>query len=109
MSLTPAVTKTNFEQDVLRSSLPVLVDLWAEWCGPCRVQGPILEEIAPQFEGKLRIVKLDVGEHKEIASEYSVLNIPTMILFKEGKEVDRMVGVASKQELQKWIQMVLTR
>jgi thioredoxin 1 len=96
-------TDKNFDTDVIKSSVPVLVDFWAEWCGPCRAIGPILDELAPSYAGKLKIGKLNVDESQDSPSKFGVMNIPTMIVFKNGKEVSRIVGAMSKAELQKKI------
>ncbi|MFP4393656.1 MAG: thioredoxin [Anaerolineales bacterium] len=95
-----AITKENFEEEVVNASLPVLVDFWAEWCPPCRALGPTLEKFAPKMAGKLKVVKANVEESK-LATEYSVMNIPTMILFKDGEEVHRMVGNKTEEQLEK--------
>ena len=95
------VTDKNFDTEVSKSNVPVLVDFWAEWCGPCRMMSPILDEIAPTYKGKLTIGKLNVDDNQDTPSKFGVMNIPTMILFKGGKEAERIVGAMSKLELQK--------
>jgi thioredoxin 1 len=102
-----AVGKTSdasFEADVLKSSAPVVVDFWAEWCGPCRMIAPALEEIAVAMGDKVKIVKLNVDENPGIASKYGIMSIPTLMLFKNGEIASRQVGAAPKQKLQQWIQ-----
>jgi len=97
------VDQIHFEQLVLESSVPVLVDFWAEWCGPCKVVSPILEEIAGELQGKIRVLKLNVDKNAEVAARFNVMNIPTIIVFKGGQEVERVVGVVSKSEIKKRI------
>ncbi len=101
------VTDSNFDNEVAKSSVPVLVDFWAEWCGPCRLMGPILDEIAPAYKGKLKIGKLNVDENQDAPTKFGVMNIPTMIVFKGGKEADRIVGAMSKGDLQKKLDKAL--
>ena len=93
------VTDADFEEKVLKNSLPVLVDFWAEWCGPCRMVAPVLEDIAEECEGKAVIAKMNVDEHKQTPTQYKIHAIPTMILFREGKEMARIVGVESKDAI----------
>jgi thioredoxin 1 len=100
-------TDGNFDAEVVKSGVPVLVDFWAEWCGPCRLMGPILDELAPVYTGKLKIGKLNVDENQEAPSNFGVMNIPTMILFKGGKEIDRIIGAMPKADLQKKIDRAL--
>ena len=88
-------TKT-FEVEVLNSNLPVFVDFWAEWCGPCRAIGPILDQLAVDFDGKVKVVKINVDENAELAERYGVQAIPTLLIFKNGQQVDRIVGAAPK-------------
>ncbi len=90
------VTKVNFEEIVLRSEIPVMVDLWAEWCGPCRLVGPIIDEIGAEYAGKVKAVKLDVDSNPTIAVNYGIRNIPTVLFFKDGKVVDKQVGAVPK-------------
>ena len=92
-------TEANFEELVLNSDKPVLVDFWAEWCGPCRMVGPIVEELANDYDGKAVIGKVNVDEHGEISMKYGIRNIPTLLVFKNGEVVDKQVGVAPKTAL----------
>ena len=96
---TRAVSDDSFEQDVLKSEGPVLVDFWAEWCGPCKMIAPILEEIADEQGEAIKIAKLNVDEAPDIARRFEVMSIPTMILFKDGEEAKRIIGAKPKQAL----------
>ena len=87
-----AVTDVTFERDVLRASLPVRVDCWAPWCGPCRMVGPVMDQLAAESNGRYRIAKLNVDENPRIASQFQIQSIPTMLIFKDGKLIDRLVG-----------------
>ena len=93
------ITDKNFEEKVLKSDKPVIVDFWAAWCGPCRMVGPIIDEISDEYEGKAVVGKLDVDQHQEYAAKYGVRNIPTLLVFKNGEIVDKQVGATSKQVL----------
>ncbi len=103
MAGTVKVTDSSFEADVLKSDIPVVVDFWAEWCGPCRMIGPALEEIAGQLEGKVKIAKLNVDENQQIASKFGIMSIPALLIFKNGEKVDGRVGAAGKEQLAQWI------
>ena len=100
---TSKVTDASFEADVLKSSEPVVVDFWAEWCGPCKMIGPSLEEIATEMQGKVKIVKMNVDENPGVPGSLGIRSIPTLILFKDGKAASQQVGAAPKGELAKWI------
>ena len=90
-------TDDNFKDDVLKNDKPVMVDFWAPWCGPCQMAGPVIDELAEEKKGKISIGKLNVDDNQKTAQEYGVMSIPTVILFKDGKEVNRKVGFAGKQ------------
>jgi len=92
------LTDANFEQEVLKSTEPVLVDFWAEWCGPCKMLVPLLEDLAGEYEGRIRFGKVDVDENRELAGKYNVMQIPTLLIFKGGEVVTQMVGLASKKD-----------
>ena len=97
------VSDADFDTEVLKSSEPVVVDFWAEWCGPCKQIAPALDEIAGAMNGKVKIVKLDVDRNPATAAKYGVMSIPTLMLFKNGELASRQVGAASKQKLEQWI------
>ena len=97
------VSDATFDSEVLKATEPVVVDFWAEWCGPCRMIAPALEEIAGTLNGKVKIVKLNVDENPQTASKYGVMSIPTLMLFKNGEMASRQVGAAPKQKLEQWI------
>ena len=99
MSSAPAVTDASFKQNVLESDVPVLVDFWAPWCGPCRMVAPVVEEIAEQYEGQVKVVKLNTDENPQIASQYGIRSIPTLMIFKDGQRVDMVVGAVPKTTL----------
>ncbi len=98
------VTDNDFEQSILKAGKPALVDFWAPWCGPCRIIGPIVEELAPNYQGRAVIAKMNVDDNPQIAQRLGVTSIPTLMMFKDGKLVDRVVGAMSKGELQKFIE-----
>lgn len=101
-------TDANFSKDVLGSNIPVLVDFWAEWCGPCRMMIPILSELAPLYKGRVTIGKMNVDENQGTPAQFGVMNIPTMIVFKGGAEVERIVGAMSKNDLGRKIDRILS-
>lgn len=99
MSSAAAVTDASFENDVLKSNVPVLVDFWAPWCGPCRMVSSTVDEIAQDFAGKLKVYKLNTDENPQVASQYGIRSIPTLMLFKNGLKVDTVVGAVPKTTL----------
>jgi len=94
------VTDQDFKEKVLESTIPVLVDFYAEWCGPCKMAGPIIDEMAEEYKDRVLMVKLDVDQNQETAGKYGVMSIPTMILFKQGKEVERKVGFGGRSGIE---------
>ena len=97
------ISDASFQNDVLNSKKPVVVDFWAEWCGPCRMIAPALEEIAGTLNGKVKIVKLNVDENPQTAAKYGIQSIPTLMIFKNGQMASRQIGAAPKQKLEQWI------
>ena len=100
-------TDSEFKKDVLDSKIPVLVDFWAEWCGPCKMVAPVLDELAKEYEGKIKIAKVDVDQNQQVAGSFSIRSIPTMLFFKNGQVVKQLVGAHPKAKLVSEIQEVL--
>ena len=101
---TVKVTDSSFETDVLKSTEPVVVDFWAEWCGPCRMIGPALEEISNEMAGKVKVAKINIDENPQIAAKLGIRSIPTLFMYRDGQKVEQKVGAAPKGDLQRWIQ-----
>jgi len=99
MSAPIALTDDNFSEEVLHSNLPVLVDFWAAWCGPCRMVAPIVEELATEYDGKAKVAKLDVDAAQKTAMEFGIRSIPTLLIFKEGKVSDQVIGAIPKEQI----------
>ena len=103
------LTKDNFEKEVLNSKQPILVDFWAPWCGPCRIVGPVLDKISSEYTHKLLFSKLNVDDSQEIAAKYDVRGIPCMIIFRNGEEVDRIIGAYQEPQLRSKIDLILAK
>ncbi len=102
-----SLNSNNFEQEVISSSVPVLVDFWAEWCGPCRMLTPVIEQLASSYEGRAKIAKLNVDEAQQLAMQYGVRSIPTVILFKDGKVQETWVGIKKQADYEKGLDALL--
>ncbi len=107
MSNALEVTESSFEAEVAKSECPVLLDFWAEWCGPCKMLGPVVDELSAEFAGRVKVVKVNVDSNRALASKFGVRGIPTLVLFKGGQEVDRMVGVQPKTTIEAKLNGVL--
>ena len=98
------ITRENFENEVMKSNIPVLIDFWAPWCGPCQMMGPIIEQLAEEYEGKAKVGKVNVDEEGELSQAFGVMSIPTIVLVKDGKVVKQVVGARPKAELEAMLQ-----
>lgn len=103
------ITKDNFEKEIKQSKTPVIVDFWAEWCGPCKMMGPVFEEISKDYAGKLKFVKVDTDKEHDVAENFDISGIPTLIVLNKGEEVDRIVGFAPKPMLKQKIDEILRK
>ncbi|MGQ0551560.1 MAG: thioredoxin [Armatimonadota bacterium] len=108
MSTPVHVTEHTFDSEVLKADLPVLADFWADWCGPCRMIAPIVEDLARESTGRVKVVKVDVDANPRLAMDYGIMSIPTLALYRNGKLVDRFIGYAPKAELKKRLEVALT-
>ena len=104
-----AVNSKNFDSEVVKSKLPVLVDFWAAWCGPCRMIAPVVEELAKEYDGKLKVAKVDVDANQDIATSFGIMSIPTLLIFNGGRVADQLVGAVPKSTLVDRIKRVLER
>jgi thioredoxin 1 len=102
----PHFNKDTFEKTINSSDKPVLIDFYAQWCGPCQIASPIIDNLAEEYEGKVIVGKIDVDEAPEVASEYGVMSIPTMVIFKQGKEVERKIGFPGESGLRNWVESI---
>jgi thioredoxin 1 len=101
------INEKNFEDEVLKSDLPVLVDFWAPWCGPCQMLTPILEDVANEYEGKIKVVKVNVQENQNLASQYGIMAIPNLKIFKDGQAVDEIIGLQPKEAIREKIEAAI--
>ncbi len=108
MSKELTITDSSFEQDVLKSDVPVLVDFWAPWCGPCKIVAPVVAEIAGEYNGKIKVGKVNTDENQQIAAKYGIMSIPTLMIFKNGEPAERLVGAQPKQAITEKIDSVLS-
>jgi len=102
------ITASNFEKEVIKSDVPVIIDFWAEWCGPCRMMAPVFEQLSKEFHGRLKFVKVNVDENSDIASKFGIRGIPCLVVTKRGEEIDRIVGYAPKDVLKSKIEEILS-
>ncbi len=102
------VTDLTFDEEVLNNSTPVLVDFWAGWCGPCKMIGPVVEELAAEYKDRVKVAKVDVDSNRQVAGKLGVMSIPTLIMFKDGEEIDRIIGMTGKEQLKQKINQHLT-
>ena len=101
------LTEKNFKQEVLDSNIPVMIDFWAEWCGPCKMIAPLIEELAKEYSGKIKVCKLNVDDASQLAAQYSIFSIPTLLIFKNGKPIEQLIGAQSKKAISEKLNSVL--
>ncbi len=107
MSSALSVTDATFEEEVLNSDIPVLVDFWAPWCGPCRMVAPVVDEIANEYEGRVKVVKVNTDENSKVATDFGIRSIPTLMIFKDGQKVDILVGAVPKTKIEATLEQFL--